>query len=156
MEPSNLGARTIFTRILERELPASFVHEDELCAAFMDIRPMARGHVLVVARKAVPTLAELAPKERAHLFEIAHRIGLAQQRALGSRAQHMLVNDGLAASQTVPHVHVHVVPRYGGDSARALAGLLWHVTSLVLPKPETTGMRARLDTQAAALRAALA
>lgn len=146
---------TIFERILRRELPASFVHEDERCAAFMDIRPIAPGHVLVVSRQAVATLTELDAETRAHLFEIAHRIGLAQQEALGSRGQHVLVNDGRAASQTVPHVHVHVVPRYGGDTIAALGGLAWHLTTLVLPKPESKARRRKLDDQARAINAAL-
>jgi histidine triad (HIT) family protein len=89
------------------------------------------------------------------LLDLAVRIGQAQQRALGSRAQHLLVNDGRAASQTVPHVHIHVIPRYAGDTLRTLAGLAWHVTTLALPRPESRIPRQRLDAQAAAIRAQL-
>ena len=146
----------VFQRILAGELRASFVHEGERCVAFMDIRPMSRGHVLVVPRQAVRTLAELDAATRDDLWQLAYRVAAAQQRALGSRAQHFLVNDGEGASQTVPHVHVHVVPRYGGDTLRAIGGLLWHLTTLALPRPETAGFRRRLDAQADAVRDALA
>ena len=145
----------VFQRILAGELRASFVHEGERCVAFMDIRPMTRGHVLVVPRQVVRTLAELNAATRDDLWQLAYRVAAAQQRALGSCAQHFLVNDGESASQTVPHVHVHVVPRYQRDTLRAIGGLLWHLTTLALPRPETAGFRRALDAQAAALRDAL-
>jgi len=148
-------AMTIFERLLAGQLPASFVYRDERCAAFLDINPITRGHVLVVPRQSVATLAELDPALRNHLWETAHRIGLAQQRALGSRAQHFLVNDGRAASQTVPHVHIHVVPRYGGDTLHTLARMFWHVTTITLPRRETESRRRPLDQLAAAIAAAM-
>jgi histidine triad (HIT) family protein len=146
---------TIFNRLIDGELPASFVWRDAQHAAFMDINPIRPGHVLVVPRQSVATLQELEPAARAQLLDLAVRIGQAQQRALGSRAQHLLVNDGRAASQTVPHVHIHVIPRYAGDTLRTLAGLAWHVATLALPRPESRIPRQRLDAQAAAIRAQL-
>jgi len=146
---------TVFDRIIAGQLPASFVHQDPACVAFLDINPITRGHVLVVPRRSVATLAELDAATRAQLLETAQRIGLAQQRGLGSRAQHLLVNDGRAASQTVPHVHLHVIPRYGSDTLHTLGRLLWHVTTLTLPRPETAARRRRLDQVAAAIRAGM-
>jgi len=146
---------TVFDRIIAGQLPASFVHQDPACVAFLDINPITRGHVLVVPRRSVATLAELDPATRAQLLETAQRIGLAQQRGLGSRAQHLLVNDGRAASQTVPHVHLHVIPRYGSDTLHTLGRLFWHVTTLTLPRPETAARRRRLDQVAAAIRAGM-
>ncbi len=142
---------SIFDRIIAGEIPASYVHQDATAVAFMDINPINRGHVLVVPRQSVATLAELDADTRRHLWELAHAIGLAQQRALGSRAQHLLINDGRAASQTVPHVHIHVVPRYANDTLRTLGRMVWHVTTLTLPRPETRGRRRRLDALAAAI-----
>lgn len=146
---------TVFDRIIAGQLPASFVHQDATCVAFLDINPITRGHVLVVPRRSVATLTELDAATRAQLLETAQRIGLAQQRGLGSRAQHLLVNDGKAASQTVPHVHLHVIPRYGNDTLHTVGRLLWHVTTLTLPRPETAARRRRLDQVAAAIRAAM-
>lgn len=142
---------TIFEHILSGAMPASFAYRDDRCAAFMDIRPISAGHVLVIPHRPVATLAELEAGESAYLWDVAQRIAAAQQRALGSRAQHFLVNDGRAASQSVPHVHIHVIPRYGGDNARSLARLAWHLTTLMLPYRETLAKRARLDAQAEAI-----
>lgn len=146
---------TIFERIIAGELAASFVHQDQRCVAFMDINPITRGHVLVVPRRAVDTLDRLDAITRAHLFETANRIGRAQRQALGSRAQHLLVNDGKGASQTVPHVHIHVIPRYGGDTLHTLARLAWHITTITVPRRETPARRAQLEAAAQAIRSAL-
>lgn len=146
---------TIFERILAGDLPASFVYRDASYAAFMDISPMRPGHVLVIPQQPVATLDELDAQTRAGLWELARRIGAAQRQALGSQAQHFLVNDGRAASQTVPHVHIHVIPRYGRDHLQAVGQMLWHVGTLMLPKPESRRRRERLDRQAESIRAAL-
>ncbi|MDP9142254.1 MAG: HIT family protein [Pseudomonadota bacterium] len=143
---------TIFDHLIAGRLPASFVHEDELCVAFMDINPIRRGHVLVVPRVSKPTLAELDPALSDHLWRVAQRIALAQQRGLGSKAQHFLVNDGKAASQTVPHVHLHVIPRYAGDTLRTLGRMLWHVTTLTVRRRETVARRHRFDQVAKLIR----
>lgn len=146
---------TIFESIIRGDMPASYVHDDAQCVAFMDIRPITRGHVLVVPRQAEATLEGLTTATRQHLWELAHAIGLAQQRALGSRAQHLLINDGRAASQTVPHVHIHVIPRYGRDNLYTLGRLGWHITTLALPYRERAARRRKLDAQAASIAAAL-
>lgn len=146
---------TLFDRIIAGQLAASFVYQDDVCVAFMDINPITHGHVLVVPRRSVATLAQLDTQTRHHLWETAQRISQAQQRGLGSRAQHWLVNDGQGASQSVPHVHIHVIPRYGSDTLRTLGRMLWHVTTLTLPRPETAARRRRLDAVASAIRVAL-
>ena len=146
---------TIFDRIIQGQCPASFVHEDAICVAFLDIRPMTPGHVLVVPRHSVPTLDQLDAATRAHLWEVVQRVGAAQRRGLGSHAQHLLVNDGKAASQSVPHVHIHVIPRYQNDTLRTVARMIWHVTTLTLPRRETAARRAALDDVAAAIRRAM-
>ena len=146
---------TIFDRILAGQLPASFVYQDEHCAVFMDINPITRGHALVVPRRSVPTLNQLDAAMRTHLWEVAHRIGQAQQRALGSAAQHLMINDGKAARQTVPHVHIHVIPRYRGDTLHTLAKIVWHITTITLPRRETQARRQTFNEIAAKIAAAL-
>jgi histidine triad (HIT) family protein len=140
---------TLFDAIIDGRIPASFVHRDAHCVAFMDINPITRGHVLVVPRQSVATLDALDPVVRAHLWDIARRVGGAQRAGLGSKAQHFLLNDGKAASQTVPHVHIHVIPRYGNDSVRTIGRMIWHVSTLMVRRPETTARRQRLDALAA-------
>ncbi len=146
---------TIFERIIAGELPASFVYRDAQCVAFMDINPITHGHTLVVPIQAVATLDELDPIVVQHLWSVGQRIAAAQRQGLGSRAQHFLLNDGRAASQTVPHVHLHVIPRYGNDTVHTLTRLVWHITTIVLPRRETAARRGRLERQAAAIREAL-
>lgn len=148
-------SQTLFERLIAGEIPASFVHQDAVCVAFMDINPMSPGHVLVVPRQAVKTLAELDAATRAHLMEVAVRIGHVQRRVLGSQAQHVLVNDGPGASQTVPHVHVHVIPRYRGDALRTLGHILRHVTTMALRRTASPAKRALLQDQAGRLGAVL-
>ncbi|MDP1775265.1 MAG: HIT family protein, partial [Moraxellaceae bacterium] len=94
---------SIFSQIMAGEIPANWVYQDALCVAFMDINPMSPGHVLVVPRLEVATLEELPGDLRTHLLDITVRVAAAQRQGLGSLAQHVLVNDGKAASQTVPH-----------------------------------------------------
>ena len=150
------GSRSIFDHLIAGSLPASFVHRDELCVSFMDINPISRGHVLVVPRHSVQTLEELDAQTRAHLWETALRIAAAQRRSLGSLAQHFLVNDGKGASQTVPHVHIHVIPRYPGDARRTFRRMLWHLATLRLRKRAPAADREDLDRVAASIHAALA
>ncbi len=147
---------TLFQRIAAGELPASFVHRDAHCMAFMDIHPMSPGHVLVCPLQGVARLDELDLELRSRLWELARRIGVAQRASLGSLAQHLLVNDGPGASQTVPHVHIHVIPRYRGDRLRTVARMITHIGVLLAAPPISQTKRRRLDAQAARLSEALA
>jgi histidine triad (HIT) family protein len=146
---------TIFDRIIAGQIPASFAHQDPICVVFMDINPITQGHVLVVPRRSVATLAELDEPTRQHLWAVVQRIGMAQQQGLGSHAQHLLVNDGRAASQSVPHVHIHVIPRYAHDTLRTISRMIWHVSTLTLPRRETAARRFALDQAAQKISAAL-
>ncbi len=141
-------ARCPFCEIIAGQAPASVLHTDQDCVAFMDIHPITPGHVLVVPRLHVGQLTDLEGEQVAHLFRISRRI-LKAQRALGwgRTGSHLLVNDGEAANQHVPHVHIHLIPRRRGDGLRSFAGLFLHVTGLF-------GRRApagRLQEQAMAL-----
>ena len=146
---------TIFEHIIAGEIPASIVYQDDRYISFMDISPMGPGHLLVCPVKPVSTLAELDEETRDGLWQLVHRISQAQQKALGSRAQHLLVNDGKAASQTVPHVHVHIIPRYRRDALLTMGRMIAHVGLRFTPLPVTARKRQKLESQAAAIRAAL-
>ncbi len=147
---------SIFDHIISGRIPASFVHRDELCVAFLDIRPMSPGHVLVVPRVAVGTLTELDAATLGHLWQVAVRVGGAQRAGLGSLAQHFLVNDGPEASQSVPHVHIHVIPRYRGDRWRTVSRMMWHVATMGRFLGENDARREQLERQAEAIAAAMA
>ncbi len=96
---------TIFTRIIDGELPGAFVHRDDVCVAFLSINPLAPGHTLVVPRAEVEHWIDLPDDTVAHLFAVSHRIGRAQQRAFPCDKVGLII-----AGYEVPHTHVHVIP----------------------------------------------
>lgn len=96
---------TIFTRIIQGDIPGTFVWRDEHCVAFLSINPMAHGHTLVVPIEEVDHWVDLSPELSAHLFEVARRIGVAQQRAFAPARVGLIV-----AGYEVPHTHIHVIP----------------------------------------------
>ena len=106
----------IFCRILAGELPASFVYRDERCAAFMDIRPVNAGHLLVVPVRHAAYLADLDADGAADVMRVGHAAAAAL-RASGIRCEgvNLFLADGEAAMQEVFHVHLHVFPRFRGD-----------------------------------------
>lgn len=106
----------VFCAILAGDLPAGFVHRDEVCSAFVDVRPVNPGHVLVVPNRHAASLAELRDEEGARMFGVGRRVAGAL-RASGLRCEgvNLWLADGEAAGQEVFHAHLHVVPRYAGD-----------------------------------------
>jgi diadenosine tetraphosphate (Ap4A) HIT family hydrolase len=96
---------TVFTRIIDGELPGTFVWRDDLCVAFMSINPMAPGHVLVVPIEEVDHWIDASPELTAHVFSVAHVIGRAQQAAFDCERVGLII-----AGYEVPHTHVHVLP----------------------------------------------
>lgn len=106
----------IFCEIVARRAPGSFVCEDEVCAAFMDIMPVNPGHVLVVPRRHAANLAGLDPQDGAQLFRMAQKIALSlPQTGIRCEGVNFFLADGAAAGQEVFHVHLHVIPRFSGD-----------------------------------------
>jgi histidine triad (HIT) family protein len=106
-------AACIFCRLASGELPGNVVHRDARVAAFLDASPLFLGHTLVVPINHVATLDDLGPELIAPLFEVVRRTSIAVQRALGAGGSFVAVNTRV--SQSVPHLHVHVVPRTEGD-----------------------------------------
>ena len=96
---------SIYTRIFDGEIPGRFIWEDEVCVSFLDIRPLARGHALVVPRQEIDQWTDLEAETAGHLVEVAHAIGNAQKALLSPARIGLMI-----AGFEVPHVHVHVVP----------------------------------------------
>ena len=96
---------TVFTQIIEGEVPGTVVRRDEQCVAFLSINPMAPGHVLVVPIEEIDHWIDAPPELAAHLFDVAHTIGRAQQAAFDCERIGLIV-----AGYEVPHTHVHVIP----------------------------------------------
>jgi histidine triad (HIT) family protein len=110
----------IFCAIVAHDAPAHRVLEDAQCVAFLDARPLFPGHVLVVPRAHRTTIGELSPAELGALFGSAQALCGALEKALGAEGTFVAMNNRV--SQSVPHAHVHVVPRRRGDGLR---GFFW-------------------------------
>lgn len=102
--------QNIFARILRNELPAIKVYEDEYVLAFMDIMPQADGHTLVIPKTPAVTLLDLPPDAAAYTIQIVQKIAKAIEKALGAEGIVLMQLSGIAAGQTVPHVHFHLIP----------------------------------------------
>ena len=96
---------TLFTRIINGEIPGRFVWKDDRCVAFLTIEPMRPGHTLVVPRDEVAHWIDLDADLSAHVFEVARVIGRAQSAAFAPRRIGVMI-----VGEEVPHTHVHVVP----------------------------------------------
>ena len=125
---------TLFTRIIEGDLPGTFVWRDEVCVGFMSINPMAHGHVLVVPRAEVSHWIDLPVEINAHLMHVGQLIGQAQQAVFESERIGLII-----AGYEVPHVHLHVIPTTG-------------IEQFSFSNAATTVDRTRLDDAATTLR----
>src|SRR4051812_32639654 len=103
-------ADTIFTKILRGDIPCHRVYEDEKVLAFLDINPIARGHVLVIPKEAAETLDRLSDDSAAALGRVLPRLCRAVLAATGAHAYNVLQNNGATAHQAVFHVHFHIIP----------------------------------------------
>jgi len=110
----------LFCRIAAGALPAAIVFEDEHSLAFLDHRPVFPGHCLLIPKAHYQTLADLPHDLVASLFGNARRLSTAVEEALGAEGSFVAVNNRV--SQSVPHFHIHVVPRRKGDG---LKGFFW-------------------------------
>ena len=141
----------VFCAIVAGQAPASIVWEDERFVAFIDIYPVSPGHTLVIPRRHLPLLADL-DGDVGPLFAHVARLAAALRRSgLPCDDLNVVLNDGRAANQTVPHAHVHLVPRRRGDFPTLMRKLLQRPIQRILGGPP----RAELERQAAAIRAAL-
>src|SRR5438105_6359647 len=107
-------ANNIFAKILRGELPCAKVHEDAHTLAFMDIMPSAEGHTLVVPREPAETIFDLSPAAASQLILVAQRVAKAVKKALACPGLMLVQLNGAAAGQSIPHVHIHVLPRAHG------------------------------------------
>lgn len=98
---------TLFTKIINREIPADIVYEDEHCVAFRDIDPKAPVHILIVPRAEIPGVADVPESgDHQHLLNAARKV--AEQEGL-SAGYRLVINQGEEAGQSVPHLHVHLL-----------------------------------------------
>jgi histidine triad (HIT) family protein len=129
----------LFCAAVAGTLDVTMVLDDSDVVAFLDHRPVFKGHVLVVPRTHVDTLADLDPAGVGPLFGVVRRLAVAVQAGLGAGGTFVAVNN--TVSQSVPHLHVHVVPRTKGDGLR---GFFWPRTKYASPE-EAADYAARIS-----------
>lgn len=122
----------IFCRIAEESEAGSFIYKDDDFMVIMDAYPLAEGHALVIPKQHALRLSDLSATKRNKLFQLGHRIMEAQKAAgIGVDGINLLLNDGKAANQTVPHLHLHLIPRRNSfELVTALPKLGLHMTGV--------------------------
>jgi len=110
----------LFCKIVSRELEAKIIFEDEISLAFLDVRPLFPGHVLLIPKAHYPTLTDLPPALIGPFFSNAQMLARRVQQAMKAEGTFVAMNN--VVSQSVPHLHVHIVPRKRSDGLR---GFFW-------------------------------
>ena len=105
----------IFCKIAAGQIPCTKLLEDDLAIAFLDIGPLAEGHVLLIPREHYVTVDQMPPDVAAAVLKHLPALGGAVKAAVGCEGFNILQNNGPVAHQVVPHVHFHVIPRNAGD-----------------------------------------
>ena len=137
----------VFCKILSGNAPVSFVYSNDLVAAFMDIRPVNLGHLLIVPKRHAALMADVTPQEASAMMEVARRATVALRAStLRCEGVNYFLADGEAAMQEVFHAHLHVFPRFKGDNFGLRFAPEYYTRRL--PRQE-------LDEQAAELRTLL-
>jgi histidine triad (HIT) family protein len=106
--------------MVDGEIPSHTVHEDGTTLSFLDINPLARGHALVIPKEHHERMNDLPADLAADVFGAVHDLTDRIEAAVDADATTVAVNNGTAAGQEVPHVHVHVVPRFEGDGGHPI------------------------------------
>jgi histidine triad (HIT) family protein len=132
----------VFCKIRDGQIPSTRVYEDERTICFMDINPLNEGHCLVVTRAHAATLYEVDPADLQAAVVTAKQVATALRAALAPDGLNMLQANGPAAFQSVPHFHLHLIPRWTGDGR----GFDWK---------QVPGDRGRIQAVADKIRAGL-
>ena len=111
-------SENIFAKIMHGDMPCVKIFEDGGVIVFMDVFPQSKGHVLVVPKAPSRNLLEVAPKDIGRLFGAVQRIAEAVNKALSPDGIVVTQLNGAPAGQTVFHTHVHIIPRYAGESLK--------------------------------------
>lgn len=108
-------AECIFCLIAKKQIPAKVIYEDGLIMAFLDINPVNKGHALIIPKKHYNVLPQMEDKEVEHLFKIVKYLSGVIFGAVNAEGITVMQRNGKAAGQEVPHVHVHIIPRFKDD-----------------------------------------
>ncbi len=103
-------SKTLFEKIIAREIPAQIVFEDDLVLALKDIKPAAPTHILVIPKKPIPRIAEASPEDHKVLGHLLLKSAeIAKQAGLTKNGYRLVINNGPDAGESVPHLHCHIL-----------------------------------------------
>ncbi len=118
--------KTIFEKIIDREIPANIVYEDDHVIAFMDAFPIVKGHTLVVPKQPIENIYDLDAETGAKVMSVITKVSNAVKDAFEPAGLNVVQNNGAYASQSVFHLHFHIIPRYKENTmASAINGSAW-------------------------------
>lgn len=106
---------TVFEMIRDGQIPSVKIHEDDMCFVILDLSPVNKGHALVIAKEAAPTFTEVDNAVLHHMIDVAKLVDSKMREVLHADGTNIMINNGPASGQEVPHLHIHVIPRYQGD-----------------------------------------
>jgi histidine triad (HIT) family protein len=143
--------KCVFCEILADRIPGAIVYRDESCIALLDAFPLSRGHVLLLPLQHAQHIEELPPATVTHLFDLGMKFSAALRQRGAIPATNLVLNNGRAANQHVPHAHLHIIPRRQGDSWLVA---LRYMTRFLNPL-SYVGRKRRLSVEVAKMRALL-
>lgn len=123
----------LFCKIIAGDIPSHTIYEDDFVYAFLDIYPCSEGHTIVLPKQHFTRFTDMSEKEAASLFSSVNKIAKVVEDALELDAMNIGINNGEIAGQTVPHVHVHIIPRRDNDNGGSMH-------TIVETKPNTDNL----------------
>ena len=106
----------IFCKIVGKQIPASIVYEDERTLAFLDINPLTEGHTLIIPKIHAENIFDIPAEDLKHISVVAQQISDKMKESIDAAGVDLIQASGVAADQTVPHFHLHIIPRKDGDN----------------------------------------
>ncbi len=110
----------LFCKIANKEIPSEVIHEDAASIAFLDINPMTLGHAVIIPKHHAENILDLPDEAVGPLFQAVRRVTEKLNRAFNPEGFTIGINHGRISGQTVPHLHIHVIPRYPGDGGGSM------------------------------------
>ncbi len=104
-------SKTLFQKIIDREIPAKIEHEDDRCIVIHDIQPQAPVHLLIIPKKLIPRVGETTPADETQLGHLLVTAGIVAKKLTLERGFRLVINHGPDACESVPHLHVHLLAR---------------------------------------------
>ena len=107
----------IFCKLSNGDIPTNALYEDDVVKVIFDLNPASKGHVLILPKNHFDDIYSMDDATAAHVFQVAVKVAKAMKETLGCEGLNIVQNNGEIAGQTVFHFHMHIIPRYKGDTA---------------------------------------